>query len=79
MMCTLFAQKYPGEKKNDTYNGISVYRYSKWKQGGHLSEYMSSLLKGGLARTPCLAPKPRFRLYPSMQPTRFVVFDSSFF
>jgi len=39
--------RYPGEKKIDTYNGISVYRYLKWKHGGHFSEYVSSLLKGG--------------------------------
>lgn len=39
--------KYPGEKTSDTYKGIHVYRYSKWKWGGHFSEYMSSLLKGG--------------------------------
>jgi glycosyltransferase involved in cell wall biosynthesis len=39
--------RYPGEPDHDIQNGIHVYRYDKWRLGGHIGEYLSSLIKGG--------------------------------
>jgi glycosyltransferase involved in cell wall biosynthesis len=39
--------RYPGESFYDLQNEVKIYRYDKWKFAGHLSEYLSSLLKGG--------------------------------
>ena len=39
--------RYPAESKFDVYRNVSIYRYSKWTFGGHIGEYLSSLIKGG--------------------------------
>ena len=38
--------RYPGETEYDVQEGVHVYRYDKWRFGGHLGEYGSSLIKG---------------------------------
>ena len=38
--------RYPGENKYDIHESVHIYRYTKWKFGGHLGEYSSSLIKG---------------------------------
>jgi glycosyltransferase involved in cell wall biosynthesis len=39
--------RYPGEPIHDIQNEVHIYRYNKWKFGGHIGEYLSSLIKGG--------------------------------
>ena len=39
--------RYPGETDSDVYDGIYIHRYNKWGFGGHLGEYLSSVIKGG--------------------------------
>ena len=39
--------RYPGESGYDVQNEIHIHRYNKWKFGGHVGEYLSSLIKGG--------------------------------
>ncbi|MCK4789559.1 MAG: glycosyltransferase family 4 protein, partial [Desulfobacteraceae bacterium] len=39
--------RYPGEAKQGIYKEVQIYRYKKWKFGGHTGEYLSSLIKGG--------------------------------
>jgi len=39
--------RYPGESKYNIHNEVQIYRYNKWKFAGHISEYLSSLIKGG--------------------------------
>jgi glycosyltransferase involved in cell wall biosynthesis len=39
--------RYPGELNHDIQNEVHIYRYNKWKIGGHIGEYLSSLIKGG--------------------------------
>ena len=39
--------RYPNEKTYSVHKGVHVYRYDKWTFGGHLGEYLSSLIKGG--------------------------------
>ena len=39
--------RYPGESKYDIQNEVQIHRYDKWEFGGHISEYLSSLIKGG--------------------------------
>ena len=39
--------RYPGESKFTVHKNVHIYRYNKWQIGGHLGEYLSSLLKGG--------------------------------
>jgi glycosyltransferase involved in cell wall biosynthesis len=44
---SVICPRYSGESYKDIYNGVFVYRYNKWHFGGHLGEYISSLIKGG--------------------------------
>ncbi len=39
--------RYVGESKHDIQNEVHIYRYSKWRIGGHFGQYLSSLIKGG--------------------------------
>jgi len=39
--------RYPGESKYDIQNEVQIHRYDKWEFGGYISEYLSSLIKGG--------------------------------
>ncbi|MBW2662671.1 MAG: glycosyltransferase family 4 protein [Deltaproteobacteria bacterium] len=39
--------RYPGETSHDIHEKVHIYRYNKWTFGGHLGEYLSSLIKGG--------------------------------
>jgi glycosyltransferase involved in cell wall biosynthesis len=39
--------RYPGEPKHDIQDEVHIYRYNKWRLGGHIGEYLSSLIKGG--------------------------------
>jgi len=49
---SVICPRYPGEKRHDRQGPIHIYRYRKWTLGdgflGHLCEYASSLLKGGV-------------------------------